>query len=262
MTKSKPMNVVALLSAIACGLLSGLAHAEDAQLIEVRFYHFRSAEKAKGFDGMMKDAVLPVMKSEGITDVGVFTVMDSKELDENARVSVVAYKSLDQMMSLRNAYTNDSNFWPNAKDYLMQEKGDPAYDRVESMLLTAFRGMPKLKVPGSADGKKRRFELRTYKSENEIQGLLKVKMFNDGEIELFEKVNLPAVFYGEAIVASNLPQLTYMLVHDDEESQGKSWKAFLSHPDWEALKTDEQYTGIKLQITKHMLTATDYSPIK
>ena len=211
---------------------------------------------------MMKDAVLPVMKNQGIEHVGVFTVLDSKELDENARVSVAAYDSMEQMTDLRGAYADDPDFWPNAKDYLVQEPGSPAYDRVESMLLHAFTGMPQLKVPGSADGKQRRFELRTYKSENEVQGLLKVKMFNDGEIELFEKVNLPAVFYGEALVASNLPQLTYMLVHDDEESQGKAWKAFLAHPDWDALKNDEQYSSIKLKITKHMLTATDYSPIQ
>lgn len=145
----------------------------------------------------------------------------------------------------------------------MQEPGSPAYERVESMLLQAFKGMPQLKVPGSAEGKQRRFELRTYKSENEIQGLLKVKMFNDGgEIALFEKVGLPAVFYGEAIVAPNLPQLTYMLVHDDEAAHDEAWKAFRAHPDWKALKSDEQYSSIKLKITKHMLSATDYSPIK
>lgn len=238
------------------------AQADDQQLIEVRFYHFRSANSANKFDKMMKDAILPVMKKQGIGPVGVFKVLDSKTLDENARVTITPLDSLQAKIDLREAYVADPNFWPNARDYLVQEKGDPAYERVESMLLRAFTGMPKLNVPGAGEGKQRRFELRTYKSENDIQGILKVQMFNEGEIELFKKVGLPAVFYGEALIASNLPQLTYMLVHDDEEAQKESWKKFFEHPDWKALSADEQYQVIKLQVTKHMLTATDYSPIK
>lgn len=243
-------------------LFAAATQAADQQLIEIRYYHFRSAESAAKYDGMMENAALPVMKKQGIGPVGVFKVLDSKELGENARVSMASYDSMQQLLDLRGAFVEDSDFWPNAKDYLIQERGDPAYERVESMLLQAFTGMPELEVPGSGEGKQRRFELRTYKSENEVQGLLKVQMFNQGEIELFKKVGLPAVFYGEAIVASNLPQLTYMLVHDDEESQGKAWKTFINHPEWKSLSSDEQYKVIKLEIIKHMLTATDYSQIK
>jgi hypothetical protein len=210
----------------------------------------------------MKDAALPVAKTEGIGPVGIFKVSESKELDKNARVVITPYKSVKQMLALRAAYMTDPEFWPNAQDYLTQERGNPAYDRVESMLLNSFEGMPELKVPGSSEGKQRIFELRTYKSENEIQGLLKVKMFNDGEIDLFSKVGLNAVFYGEAVVASNLPQLTYMVVHENEAAQKSSWQKFINHPEWKSLKSEEEYQIIKLKITKHMLVATDYSQIK
>ena len=70
------------------------------------------------------------------------------------------------------------------------------------------------------------------------------------------------MFYGEALFASNLPQLTYLLVHDDEATQKSSWSAFLKHPDWKSLSSEEQYQIIKLTITKHMLAATDCSQIK
>jgi hypothetical protein len=183
-------------------------------------------------------------------------------LNEHARVTIVPYQSLQQLLDLRQAYIDDPNFWPVAQDYLLQERGKPAYDRVESMLLQAFSGMPQLKVPGSGEGKTRLFELRTYKSENEIQQLLKVKMFNEGEIDLFKKVGLNAVFYGDAIAASNLPQLTYMLVHEDESAQQSAWKTFIDHPEWKTLSGDEQYQVIKLEITKHMLVPTSYSQIR
>lgn len=250
----------AALASVVVSLFGMVAQAQ--QLIEIRFYHFRSAESANKFDAMMKNAALPVITKQGIGPVGVFQVRESAELGANARVTIVAYDSMQKLLDLRDAYAQDPNFWPVAQEYLLQEKGNPAYDRVESMLLESLSGMPQLKVPGNDGGKQRLFELRTYKSENEIQGLLKVKMFNEGEIQLFSKVGLNAVFYGDAIVASNLPQMTYMLVHDDETSQQKAWKTFIDHPEWKSLSSEEQYQIIKLQITKHMLTATDYSQIK
>lgn len=250
------------LSLLFCGIAITNVAADDREIFEIRFYHFRSAESAAKFDSLMEDALLPLMKNQGIGPVGVFTVLDSKELNSNARVLLVPYESFQSMLALHNTSTNSPDFLEKAKGYLEQEPGNPAFERVESMLLHAFAGMPQLKVPGSGEGKSRRFELRTYKSENEVQGRLKVKMFNDAEIALFEKVGLSAVFYGEALVASNLPQLTYMLVHDDESAQKQSWKTFLADPGWEKLKTDPEFSGIRLKIIKHMLSATKYSPIK
>ena len=250
------------LTLLVCGIFVAHTAADDRQIFEIRFYHFRSSESAAKFDSMMKDVMLPVMQRQGIGPVGVFTVLESKELNENARVLVIPFDSMQTMLALHGSSTFTPEFMSQAKGYLEQEPGDPAFDRVESMLLQAFTGMPKLKVPGSGEGKSRRFELRTYKSENEVQGKLKVKMFNDAEIALFEKVGLPSVFYGEAIIASNLPQLTYMLVHDDESVQKKSWKTFLAAPEWKNLKADPEFSGIRLKITKHMLSAAEYSPIK
>jgi hypothetical protein len=97
-----------------------------------------------------------------------------------------------------------------------------------------------------------------------MTGIIKVNMFNDGEIELFEKVGLPAVFYGSAIAGGNLPQLTYMLVHDDAEAQKTGWQKFIKSPEWEALQKKDPYAGKSLvsKIEKTMLIATDYSQVK
>ena len=238
------------------------ASGADQQLINVRFYHLHSAAKAAAFDSMMRDAAMPVMRDNGATRVGVFKPLEGEEADPNLRISVIAYRSLEELLRLKQAYAQDPDFWPKAKSYLNQDQDDPAFTRIESMLLQAFSGMPELAIPGSADGKRRIFELRTYESHSEIKGLLKVQMFNQGEIQLFEKVGLPAVFYGQAISAANLPQLTYMLVHDDAEAQTSAWAAFLAHPEWESMKNQEQYAETVSKITKTMLVATDYSDIK
>lgn len=243
--------------------MAGLAQADERQLYEVSFYHFRSDESAAKFDTMMQDAAMPVIKGHGIKDIGVFKVLESPNLDANDRVMIIAYNSFDELKTLRDAFATDASFWPNAEAYFMsQEKGNPAYERVESMLLYAFTGMPQLKLPGEPKDTPRRFELRTYKSENEMQGHLKVQMFNEGEIDIFKKTGLDAVFYGEALIGSDLPQLTYLLVHQDKAAQAKSWKQFISSPEWKSLSGEEQYKIIKLQIKKHILEATQYSPMK
>ena len=260
MSQSKTMKTFLLLI-VGC-IFATQACAEERQLIEIAIHHFRNKESAERFDRMMQNAALPVMKEQGIGPVGVFQVADSKILDDNDRVTITPFNSMEEKLRLRKAFVAATGFWDNAKDYLMQEPGNPATERIEKMLFESFEGMPKLKVPGEPGEAPRRFELRTYKSENEIQGLLKVQMFNEGEMDLFEKVGLQAIFYGEALAASDLPQLTYMLVHDDEETQKKTWKTFIEHPEWKTLKNEEQYKVIKLTITKHMLTATDYSQIR
>lgn len=256
------VSKLALFATLVACLGTPTAEAADQQIIEVRLYHLTSAEKAKQFDAMMRDGALPVMKAQGLKHVGVFQPKEAEGDKENLRVSVVAYDSMDQLLALRKAYSQDPNFWPSAQDYLQQEKGDPAFTRIESSLLQAFTGMPQLAVPGSGEGKQRVFELRIYESFSEIKGLLKLQMFNEGEVDLFKKVNLNAVFYGEAIVAANLPQLTYMLVYDDEASQKKAWKDFLSHPEWDRLKNIEQYKDTVSKIKNHFLVPMDYSTIK
>jgi hypothetical protein len=49
-------------------------------------------------------------------------------------------------------------------------------------------------------------------------------MFNEGgEIAIFRRTGLAPVFFGEALVGSKIPNLTYMLGFDDMEALEKGW---------------------------------------
>ena len=237
----------------------------ERQLIQVAKYQMETAEQAEKFDAMMESAI-EAMNDYGVKNIGVFKLAEPEKAEKfpHMRVTITPYKSLDQLMNQGAAFEGNYEFWEGAKDYLMAEPDAKPFQRIETTLLQAFTGMPKLEVPGSGEGKKRLFELRMYESYSEMTALIKVNMFNDGEIELFEKVGLPAVFYGSAIAGGNLPQLTYMIVHDDAEAQKKGWKAFIQSPEWKALQNKEPYAGKKLvsKIEKTMLLATDYSQVK
>lgn len=234
---------------------------QDRQLIAVSTYQIETEENAKKFDEMMEAAV-DALSNHGIKQVGVFKLADPSAAKEFAhmRVTVVAYDDAGDLLGQGAAFQN-GEFWQSAEDYLTSE--EPPFKRIERVLLHAFTEMPKLAVPGDGDGK-RIFELRVYESPNELNGLIKVQMFNEGEIELFEKVGLPAIFYGSAVAASNSPQLTYMLVHDNKDAQKAGWKKFIQSPEWADLQKQEPYAGKKLvsKIKKTELVATDYSQIK
>ncbi|MCA9419313.1 MAG: NIPSNAP family protein, partial [Candidatus Omnitrophica bacterium] len=93
-------------------------------------------------------------------------------------------------------------------------------------------------------------------------GQKKIHMFNEGgEIDLFRRVGLAPVFFGEALVGSLLPHLTYMVTFEDMEAHDKNWKAFIDSPEWKELKENPYYKDTVSNITKIFLRAADCSDI-
>ena len=149
-----------------------------------------------------------------------------------------------------------------AQDYLQSPKTNPGFERIDSWLMLAFAGMPKLEQPDySRDKKSRLFELRTYESHSEVKAVKKVEMFNSGEIELMRQVGLGPIFYGQALIGRDLPHLTYMLSAESEEAHKKHWDAFGKHPTWSKMKDDPQYADTVSKIANHFLIPTAYSQV-
>ena len=87
-------------------------------------------------------------------------------------------------------------------------------------------------------------------------------MFNEGgEVALFKKLEFNALFYGEVISGSQMPNLMYMITFSDLESQAEHWNAFRTAPEWTELKKVEKYKHTVSNITKYLLHPTDYSDI-
>jgi hypothetical protein len=121
--------------------------------------------------------------------------------------------------------------------------------------------MPKLEIP---EKKERIFELRRYESASETAGKTKIKVFNDaGEIDIFKRVGLTPVFFGEAIIGSMMPNLTYMLTYDDMAEHDRNWKTFGGDPKWKEIKAVPDYADAKIvsRITATFLLPYDFSQI-
>jgi len=130
--------------------------------------------------------------------------------------------------------------------------------------MVAFEGMQKLEIPAGATGNKPRiFELRTYESASEKAARKKVEMFNRGEIALFRRTGLQPVFFGQTLIGSRLPNLTYMLVFDGLEQRTANWARFVADPDWKKLSTTPGYTNPEAvsNISNIFLQPAGYSQI-
>jgi len=135
------------------------------------------------------------------------------------------------------------------------------YIRYERTILRAFSGMPELKLPPKGN---HIFELRTYESNDGVSLQKKIDMFNHGEMQIFQRLGMNPVFFGEALVGSRLPHLTYMLAYDDLAARDRVWKAFGSDPEWLKLRAKPGLSDAEIvsNISNSIIRPTAFSDIR
>ncbi len=84
-------------------------------------------------------------------------------------------------------------------------------------------------------------------------------MFNEGEIDIFDHLGFNAVFYGEVLAGSRMPNLMYMTSFENETTQKEKWGNFGSDPDWIKMRDMEEYQGNVSHIDIFLLHPTEYS---
>ncbi|MEM1305280.1 MAG: NIPSNAP family protein, partial [Planctomycetota bacterium] len=187
--------------------------------------------------------------------VGVFTEVDDASLDVHVLLS---FDRPEQFLSERTALEQDDTYRRAAEEHLAATKRDPAFARIDSTLMIAFAGQPRLSVPTN---RSRVFELRTYESHSEAKARRKVEMFNEGEIPIFLKAGFETVFFGEALCGAGLPHLKYLLASDSMRANKANWAAFRKHPDWRAMKNLPRYADTVSNIDKLFLEPTGFSEV-
>ena len=232
------------------------------EFYELRLYHLRRGPKQRLFDEFYRNAAIPAMNRAGIGPVGVFNVVYGP--DNPTMHVLMPHKSIESFGTALERVRSDSDYQKAGAEFINSPALDPSYVRVESSLLVAFAGVPKLETPEAAAGNKPRlFELRTYESHSKKANRKKVEMFNNGEIALFRRSGLEPVFFGETLIGPKLPSLTYMLVFEDIAAREKNWGKFASDPEWKKLSSTPGYTDAEIvsNISNIFLRPTPYSQI-
>ena len=213
-------------------------------------------------DDYFRDALVPGLNRMQINPVGVFNVTIGPETP--ATYVLIPSTSVDKLVTVDDRLAKDAEYMKTATPFLNAPGKEPAFGRMESSLMQAYEKMPKITLPAASTSRSPRvFELRTYESPSIQDHWKKIEQMSSGEGDIFTKAGIPQVFYGDTLIRSRLPNLTYMICFDSLAERDKKWDAFRSSPEWKALSSDPRfaYEDIVSNITNIMLAPTSYSQI-
>ena len=226
---------------------------------ELRYFKMRNGHQVDRTTTYLQKGWLPAATRAGVHPLGFFSAVVAP--DAPFILSLASYSSFAAIEAAHEAIAADREFQAAFDEF--NSMTELSYVRMESSLLWAFPSMPAVEVP-SPGPSPRIFELRTYQSPNEKAGDRKVKMFGDGEIAIFRKCGMLPIFFGETIVGSNMPNLTYMLAYDDLAARDKTWRAFSADPDWQKLRATPGLSDAEIvnNISNAILRPLAFSPIR
>lgn len=227
---------------------------------ELRYIHGRNGTQPGRTNEFLAKHWMPAAKRLGIGPVGVFQPV----IGEQSPFTLVLtpFDSFGAVETMLPRMLADSAF---ASAYEQYNQPDPGFSREETSILKAFDSLPGIMLPaGDASHGPRLFELRTYESNNALSLRRKVKMFNEGEIGIFQRLGMMPVFFGETIAGRNQPSLTYMLAYDSLAAREKVWNAFMGDPEWQKLRATPGYSDAEIvsNISNMILRPAPYSGIR
>jgi hypothetical protein len=184
------------------------AQAKDQQqgkeIYEWRVYTMRWSQAP--LDNFLSKALIPALNRLGVKKIGAFGEISKSE--PTKLYLLIPYASMEDFNRVTSALRIDKEFQQASTEYNQIPVENAVYSRYDSSLMIAFDGLPKMIVPESGP---RIFEVRTYEGYSEDAVARKIKMFNNEEFTIFNRVKLNPVFFGEIIAGPNLPALTYMV---------------------------------------------------
>ncbi|PAW66048.1 MAG: hypothetical protein B9S34_08965 [Opitutia bacterium Tous-C1TDCM] len=276
------------LAATAAAAFSGRSHAAASGAAPAREYYdlrcywlksdpqgrtparLKSAVNPALLDSYLEKALVPALAKRGAGPVGVFTEI---EVNKNAGTSapkadspvwvLIPYSSLEAFVTVSAEVNADAAVRQAAAAYLNVPKAAPAFERVDSWLLRAFKSMPKLEQPAFSKTKSpgRVFEMRDYESHSEAAALNKMAMFDDGETEVMRDLGMSPVFFGQALSGPNLPHLRYFTSGPDLAAHLAAWKKFGPDPRWVKMKDDPKYANNTSRNTARFLVPKAFSQL-
>lgn len=234
----------------------------EREYYELRKYKLRSGAGQRITDHYVSQALIPALNRLGMSPIGAFTLDVGPETP--TLYLLIPSTSAETLVSMETRLTGDDEYRKTGEPFLTAAAAQAPFDRIESSLMIAFEGWPKLVVPPpTAQKGERVFQLRTYESPTIRDHQVKVDMFHHGEFEFFRRAGFWQVFYGDKLIGSRLPNLTYMLSYPSIGDMKRLWNAFSNDPDWKKLSSSPKYSfePIVTNVDNLVLNPTSYSQI-
>jgi hypothetical protein len=245
----------------AAGLSAAAAeNSLNNSIYSLFYFYMRNGKEVERTTAYLRDVYAPAAKRHGIT-AGFFSPVVG---DRSPYIlSLAVYPSWSGMEKMHFEFADDKDFQKGWDAYNVI--GDPAYERMEVILLYAFDKIPVITVPPTEGHQTPRiFELRVYESPSEKALARKIKMFEDGEAAIFKRLGMAPVLFGRNMSGPRMPCLTYMLSFDDLAARERLWRAFSGDPEWQKLRATPGLSDAEIvsNITNTILRPLPFSVIR
>jgi hypothetical protein len=230
----------------------------ERDVYELRRYIARVGDQRKATGEYLQTALVPALRRAGLGPTGVFNVT----FGDPGIVVLLTHRSSESVVTLGSRLAQDAAYMKAAAPFRDATASSPSVERVESSVLLAFEGLPQLEPPDRSA--ERIFELRRYEQPSETTHLKKMEMFNTGgELEIFRRVGLTPVFFGQTIVGPRMPCFEYLLTFPSASERDARWAAFRDDSAWKALSSREEYLDARIMssITSVILSPAAASEI-
>ncbi len=240
---------------------TGASAGARREFYQLRRYNLFSGQQLKVMESYFSSALIPALGRMGLGPVGAFKLDIGPETP--AYYLLIPGPSVETLAELDLRLAEDAEFLKAADTFWNATSAAPAFRRAEVSLLAAFKGWPRLTPPAAATKSKRIFQLRTYESPSDGEHVRKVEMFHSGEFEIFLNAGFHPVFFGDTLIGSRMPNLTYMLSFADLAELDAKWDVFRNDPAWKKLSADPRFAfdPIVSNITNLILSPLDCSQI-
>ena len=257
-------------TAVSTAGLRAAAAPAGRESYDLRAYRLKPGAATSVLDGYLENALLPALDRRGIKSVGVFTELEVNKTDQTSLAKpdtpvwvLIPHATLESFVSVSAEINTDPGVQKAGAEHLQAPKTAPAYDRIDSWLLLAFRGHPTMTLPEFSKKRvpTRVFEMRDYESHSELKALAKIAMFNEGEIAIMRDLGMSPVFFGQALAGPNLPHLRYITSGPDLARHLNAWTKFGPDPRWMKMRDLPQYADATSKNTARFLAPKPYSAI-
>jgi hypothetical protein len=228
------------------------------ELYQLRRYTLQAGPQVAMTEKCISEALIPALARKGSNPVGAFRLEFGPETP--AFYVLIPVHDPAMVGTLELELARDADYLKAAEPFWSAPASSPGFLRMDSSLLVAFEGWPRITPPAKA---KRIFQLRTYESPSFRDHILKVQMFHSGEFEIFKNAGFQPVFFGDTLIGQRMPSLTYMLSFADSADLDAKWNIFRNDPAWKKLSTDPRFAfeSIVSNITNLMLSPLAASQI-
>ena len=225
---------------------------QEREIYEWRIYSLNGEDQR--LDKFLQNVFIPAYNRKGVK-VGAFKSIQK----DNKRFVLLIHKNLMEYNRVRHEVMADKQFLSAAQSFYDSTAPNPAYSNFETYLGEAFHVWPALTKP---DKKYKVFEFRVYHGPNEDANKRKIAMFeNRDAINIFEKVGVHSVFYGNIMAGPQMPAMMYLTCFESVEQRNQAWDDFKATSQWAAMKKMPKYAYTATRNIKLLICSMEYSQI-